>query len=154
LNRSQRLGENAVVATAEITFDLDYPAETVFDYIADVRNELQWQRDLKRAEKVTGGPVGEGTIFDTDYRLFGPMRLELRDFRRPQHLAFAGVGPRMRMDFVMYVAQQDGGSRVSFQIEMRPQGLLRPLAPLLSAGLARELGKRPEQFRAALANAA
>jgi len=139
------------MATTQITFDLDVPPETVFDYIADVRNELRWQRDLKRADKVTGGPVGEGTIFETDYRLFGPMRLELKDVRRPEHLVFVGEGPRMSMRFVMDVAPRNGGSRVGFEIEMRPRGALRPFAPLLRVGLPREMAKRPAQFRAALA---
>ena len=141
------------MATAQITFDLDYPPETVFDYIADVRNEQQWQKDMKSAEKVTVGPVGEGTVFETDYRLFGTMRLELRDVRRPEHLVFRGDGPRMWMSFCMDVAPVDGASRVTFQLDMRPKGLLKLFAPLLKAGLPREMAKRPEQFRAALAGA-
>jgi Polyketide cyclase / dehydrase and lipid transport len=140
------------MATAQITFDLDYPTETVFDYIADVRNELHWQHDLKRAKKLTDGPVGEGTVFETDYRLFGTMRLELKDVHRPEHLVFEGVGPRMWMNFVMDVAPRDGGSQVTFDIDMRPRGVLKLLAPLLRLGLPREMAKRPEQFRAALAS--
>lgn len=139
------------MATAEISFDLDHPPEDVFDYIADVRNELRWQKDMKRAEKVTEGPVGDGTVFETDYRLFGPMRLTLEEVRRPQHLVFVGEGPRMWMRFVLDVASREGGCRVSFQIEMRPRRALKLLAPLLRLGLPRELAKRPGQLRAALA---
>jgi hypothetical protein len=47
-----------------------------------------------------------------------------------------------------------GGSSVAFDVEMHPQGVLRPLAPLLSPGLPRELARRPAQFRAALAGVA
>ncbi len=139
------------MAQTAITFDLDHPPEAVFDYVADVRNELKWQHDLRRADKVTDGPVGEGTVFDADYRLFGPMRLELRDVRRPEHLVFVGDGPRMWMRFTMDVAAREDGSRVTFEIDMRPKGILRPLAPLLAVGLPREMAKRPDQFRAALA---
>ncbi len=141
------------MAKGQITFDLDYPPEEVFDYIADVRNELRWQKDMKRAEKVTEGPLGEGTVFETDYRLFGPMRLVLQDVRRPEHLVFVGEGPRMRMHFVLDVAARAGGSRVTFQLDMRPAGPLTLLAPLLRIGLPRELAKRPDQFRAAMAAA-
>jgi uncharacterized protein YndB with AHSA1/START domain len=141
------------MATAQITFELDHSPEDVFDYIADVRNELRWQKDMKRAEKVTEGPVGEGTVFETDYRLFGPMRLALEDVRRPEHLVFVGDGPRMRMNFVMDVAAHASGSRVTFHIDMRPQGPLKLLGPLLRLGLPREMAKRPAQFRAAMADA-
>ena len=141
------------MAKARISFELDHPPETVFDYVADVRNELTWQHDMRRADKITDGPVGEGTVFDTDYRLFGAMQLELKDVRRPEHLIFVGTGPRMSMHFAMDVAPRDGGSHVTFQIDLRPSGMLRPLAPLLALGLPREMAKRPEQFRAALARA-
>jgi uncharacterized protein YndB with AHSA1/START domain len=140
------------MARAQISFDLDHPAETVFDYIADVRNELAWQHDMRRADKVTEGPVGDGTVFDTDYRLFGTMRLELTDVRRPEHLVFLGDGPRMWMHFTMDVVPRQGGSSVTFRIDMRPKGVLKPLAPLLVLGLPREMAKRPAQFRAALAS--
>jgi hypothetical protein len=141
------------MASAQISFGLDYPPETVFDYIADVRNEQQWQKDMRRAEKVTDGPVGEGTVFDTDYRLFGQMRLELKDFRRPEHLVFLGDGSRMAMRFVMDVAAREGGSQVTFDLDMRPKAALKPFGPLLALGLPREMAKRPDQFRAALATA-
>lgn len=141
------------MARAEITFDLDHPPERVFDYVADVRNEARWQKDMLSVEMIGGGPVGERTEFDTVYRLFGPMRLVLQEYRRPTHLVFLGTGPRMWMRFVMDVAPQAAGSQVTFGIDMRPRGVLRPLSPLLRAGLPREMAKRPGQFRDALASA-
>jgi len=141
------------MATGTVTFDLDQPPEQVFDYIADIRNEAKWQKDMLSVEKLGDGPVGEGTEFDTNYRLFGRMRIVLRDVRRPEHVAMDGEGPRMRMHFTMDVAPHEGGSRVTFLLDMRPRGVLAPLGPLLTLGLPRELAKRPEQFRAALANA-
>jgi uncharacterized protein YndB with AHSA1/START domain len=139
------------MAKTTISFDVDEPPERVFDYIADVRNERRWQKDMLSVEKVTDGPVGEGTVFDTRYRAFGRMRLALEDYRRPEHLVFAGRGPRLWMRFVMVVEPRDGGSRVTFDVDMKPRGVLRAFAPLLTLGLPREMAKRPDQFRAALA---
>ncbi len=133
-----------------ITFDLDDPPERVFDFIADVRNELEWQKDMRRAEKTSDGPVGEGTTFDTEYRAFGRMSLTLSEYRRPEHLVFLGDGPRMWMRFVMDVAARGGGSQVTFAIDMRPQGAFKLFTPLLSLGLPKEMAKRPQQFREAL----
>src|SRR5580765_4582837 len=98
-----------------ITFDLDQSPETVFDYIADIRNESEWSKDMRSAEMVSDGPVGDGTVFETDYRLFGKMRIVLSEHRRPEHLVFDGEGPKMNMHFVMDVAENGtGGSRVTF----------------------------------------
>jgi uncharacterized protein YndB with AHSA1/START domain len=137
--------------TASISFHLDQPPERVFDYIADIRNEREWSKDMKRAELATDGPLGDGSVFETDYRGFGAMRIELQEYRRPEHLVFAGDGPRMRMRFVMDVAPQDGGSRVTFGIDMQPRGPMKVMTPLLKLGMPRELAKRPQQFRDALA---
>jgi uncharacterized protein YndB with AHSA1/START domain len=140
------------VPATTITFDLEEPPERVFDYIADVRNELRWQKDLRRAEKTSDGPVGDGTTFDTEYRGFGRMTLTLSEYRRPEHLVFLGDGPRMWMRFVMDVATREGGgSQVTFSIDMRPQGAFKAFTPLLSLGLPKEMAKRPRQFREALA---
>jgi uncharacterized protein YndB with AHSA1/START domain len=140
------------VPATTITFELDEAPDRVFDYIADVRNELRWQKDMLRAEKTSDGPLGDATTFDTEYRGFGRMTLTLSEYRRPEHLVFLGEGPRMWMRFVMDVAARaGGGSQVTFAIDMRPQGAFRLFTPLLSLGLPREMAKRPEQFRSALA---
>ena len=138
--------------TATISFDLDDPPERVFDYIADVRNEQRWQKDMLRAEKTSDGPLGDGTTFDTEYRGFGRMTLTLREYRRPEHVVIDGDGPRVRMHFVMDVVARDGGgSHVTFFIDMRPRGPFTLVTPLLALGMPREMAKRPAQFRAALA---
>jgi uncharacterized protein YndB with AHSA1/START domain len=136
--------------TATISFDLDETPERVFDSIADVRNEAEWSTDLKRADLVTEGPLGDGSVFETEYRGFGRMRIELQEYRRPEHLVFVGDGPRMHMRFVMDVAPRDGGARVAFFIEMQPKGALKLLTPVLALGMPRELAKRPGQLRDAL----
>jgi len=66
------------------------PAETVFDFAADQRNEPRYNPRMARAEKVTGGPVGKGTVFRSAVRAAGratDMRSELTGYRRPPWLA-------------------------------------------------------------------
>lgn len=139
------------MAKGTITFDLDQPPEQVFDYIADIRNEAKWSKDIRGVAMISDGPVGEGTQFEVDYKIFGRVRLALRDYRRPSHVVIDGDGPRVGMHFDMDVQPQGSGSLVTFFLEMRPRGALLPMAPLLPLMLPRELAKRPEQFRAALA---
>ena len=66
------------------------PAEAVFDFAADQRNEPRYNPRMVRAEKVTGGPVGKGTVFRSAVRAPGrptEMRSELTGYRRPAWLA-------------------------------------------------------------------
>lgn len=36
-------------------------AEEAFDYLSDLRNELEWNPGMDTIEKLTDGPVGLGT---------------------------------------------------------------------------------------------
>ena len=47
------------------------PAAAVFDFAADQRNEPRYNPRMVRAEKVTGGPVGKGTVFRSAVRALG-----------------------------------------------------------------------------------
>ena len=133
-----------------LTFHLDAPPERVFDYIADVRNEAEWSKDIQSVELAGDGPIGSGTKFDCVYRGFGPVQLTITDFRRPERLGFLGDGPRIRMDFVMDLAPEGDGTSVTMALEMQPKGAFRLLTPMLALGMPREMAKRPGQFAAVI----
>jgi hypothetical protein len=62
------------------------PAEAVFDFAADQRNEPRYNPRMVRAKKVTGSPVGNGTVFRSAVRAPGrpsEMRSELTAYHRP-----------------------------------------------------------------------
>ena len=66
------------------------PAETVFDFAADQRNEPRYNPRMVRADKLTAGPVGNGTVFRSAVRAIGQpteMRSQLTGYRRPAWLA-------------------------------------------------------------------
>jgi carbon monoxide dehydrogenase subunit G len=133
-----------------ISFHLDAPPERVFDYIADIRNEAEWSKDITSVKLVGDGPVDQGTEFDTVYRGFGAMRLVHSEYRRPEHLVIDGDGPRMAMHFAMDLAPDGDGTSVTMTVELRPRGVFRAMEPMLKFGMPREMAKRPGQFRAAL----
>jgi hypothetical protein len=54
----------------------------VFDFAADQRNEPLYNPRMVRAEKVTGGPIGKGTVF----------RSAVRAVRRPTEMRWAWPG--------------------------------------------------------------
>jgi hypothetical protein len=71
-----------------IAFHLDAPPERVFDYIADIRNEAEWSKDITSVALVGDGPriamhfamdlapEGDGTnvTMTVDMRLHGAWR--------------------------------------------------------------------------------
>jgi carbon monoxide dehydrogenase subunit G len=139
------------VPAHRMTFHLDAPPQQVFDYIADPRNEVEWSSDIQTINMVGNGPIGEGAVFASTYRGFGQLRLELREYRPPEHLVFLGDGDRIQMHFTLDLRPDDTGSLVTLDVDMRPRGALRLLTPLLKLALPREMAKRPGQLSAALA---
>jgi hypothetical protein len=74
--------------TGEIV--IDAPADVVFDFVADQRNEPACNPHLVRSAKVTPGPAGKGTQFRSAVRSRGrlaEMAIEYTGFQRPSRLA-------------------------------------------------------------------
>ena len=74
--------------TGEIV--IDAPADVVFDFAADHRNEPAYNPHMVRSVKVTPGPVGKGTQFHSAVRSSGrlaEMDIEYTGFQRPSWLA-------------------------------------------------------------------
>ena len=69
---------------------LNRPVTEVFDFVADERNEPRYNPGIRRAEKLSPGPIGRGTRFlaeaATGPRTSG-MTIEYTAFERPGRLA-------------------------------------------------------------------
>ena len=66
------------------------PADVVFDFVADQRNEPAYNPQMVRSAKVTPGPAGKGTQFRPAVRSRGrlaEMAIEYTGFQRPSRLA-------------------------------------------------------------------
>lgn len=83
-------GEVSEMARIEGEIVIARPVDEVFDYAADQRNEPDYNPRTARSEKVTSGPVGQGTVFRAEVRSRGrtaPMRIECTACQRPALLA-------------------------------------------------------------------
>jgi uncharacterized protein YndB with AHSA1/START domain len=71
------------------------PPEEVFDKLADMRNELQWNDMVTEMRKATEGDIGRGTRFEGKMkRGVGPMHMEVVEYERPNQIRFAEVDDR------------------------------------------------------------
>lgn len=106
--------------------------DDVFDYLADIVNEAQWNPWAKNVEKLTDGPVGPGSRFRGSYKRMGTVEQELVDYQRPQR--------------VSYLSDTMGGAKLVFELEpgaagtlvriagdMHPTGLMKLAQPLMGA---------------------
>jgi Polyketide cyclase / dehydrase and lipid transport len=118
-----------VVVEAEV--DIRRPPEDVFDYCSDHRHEPQWNPMMKRAEKLTGGPVGAGTRYAAEFVKGPPMVLECTRYERPSAWFVTGESRALTARGGWRVLPTADGARLLMHTEMRLHGLLKLAAPML-----------------------
>lgn len=112
------------------------PVEEVFDLVADERNEPAYNPRIARAAKLTPGPVGPGTRFVAEPKGMGArgqMVLEVLEHDRPRRLHHLVRSSYLRADGTLGFEAVPGGTRLSWDWDMRLLGPLRLLAPVLAA---------------------
>lgn len=119
------------------------PVEDVFDFAADERNEPRYNRRMVRAEKLTPGPIGVGTRFRADMKAIPrptEMTTELTGFERPRSLTLTTRLSWMDIEGRLTFDPVPEGTRMRWQWELHPHGLLRLAGPLIGS-----MGRRQEQ---------
>jgi uncharacterized protein YndB with AHSA1/START domain len=127
--------------TGEIVIDAS--VETVFDVVADERNEPRYNPRMLEARKLTSGPVGRGARFTALMRTRGrpmPMTIEFTGFDRPHSLTSVNRMRAMEIEGTLTFTPVADGTRLHWSWALHPRGPLRLLGPLMGA-----IGRRQER---------
>jgi hypothetical protein len=117
--------------------------EDVFDFVADQRNEPQYNPRMVRAAKITDGPVGIGTVFRSATKSMGrtaEMSIELTGYDRPVRLASRTVMRQADMTGTLTFEPARSGTRMRWSWQVQPKGAIWLMAPLITW-----MGRRQEQ---------
>jgi uncharacterized protein YndB with AHSA1/START domain len=107
----------AIVTRTQI---INAPADKVFDAIVDGGSFAAWNPTIRASRRLDSGEARNGTRFEWDLRGFGKVIQELQEFSRPE-----------RVRIVPHMTAQGDATRVDHQLEMRPKGAFRLLAPMM-----------------------
>jgi uncharacterized protein YndB with AHSA1/START domain len=135
---------------------IERPVDEVFDAVADERNEPRDNPDMLRTEKVTDGPIGEGTRFRSLHRgIRRPVVVsnEIITYERPTRLVITFTMDWADVEGTLTFEAVPAGTWMRWSWEVRPKGVYRLLTPVLPrltkreeegvwAGLKRMLEKR------------
>jgi len=124
---------------AAATIKIACPPEKVFDTLADMRNETQWNSGVSVAELRSDEPVARGSRFDV---VNNKTRYDvtLETYERPSLLVFAGAGnPDVTITYKL--APSATGTEVSSELDFRPKGLLVVLFAVLAPVIRRSVRK-------------
>lgn len=120
-------------------------ATTVFDLLADARNEVKWNEGVSRAELVTDDPIRQNSQFVVaDKR--GEHKVEITVFERPERLGFALTSDQMDVQITYGFTESDGTTTAVGHFEARPKGFMKALLPLLLPFIKRDVAKQHVNF--------
>jgi uncharacterized protein YndB with AHSA1/START domain len=118
------------------------PIEEVFDFVADERNEPQYNPRMTHAEKVSPGPIGVGTQFSSVMTRAGraaEMSIEFTAYDPPRRLASRTHLSNMDIEGVLLFECVPEGTRMKWVWDMELRGVYKLLGPMV-----RWMGKRQE----------
>lgn len=118
------------------------PAEEVFEYVADVRNDPSWHTDVHDARIIRGSDsVEKGTVFDVKARVSGTE--EIIGYDAPHKVVLRGgdMGKVVPTD-TRTVTPVDGGVEFTRHVAVEASGFMRFMTKMM-AGMA---GKRNDKF--------
>lgn len=128
---------------------IDCPPVVVFDMIADVRHETEWNDGVSKAALISGEPVGNGTRFMTVHgRPLGEIESTITTFERPSLLEFSATSKRMDLAVSFAFTESGSGTDVHGTFDPRPKGIMALLFPLLRPMIRRDMAKQHQNLKA------
>ena len=122
---------------------INRPAEVVFDFVADERNEPRFNPRMARVELVSPGPIGAGSRFHAEMTTMGrttPMSIEFTGYDRPRRLASRTSMSTMDIDGELTFETVPAGTRMRWSWTLTPRGAMRLLGPVVA-----RTGRRQER---------
>jgi hypothetical protein len=116
------------VAVIESSAMIERNIEDVFDYLVDLRNELEWNPGVESMVKLTDGPIGIGTRYLAKWKQSKRIEVECVAFDRPHSWAYTNGGP-VSVTFTATLVPHPTGTRLVARFEARPHGWMRLAFP-------------------------
>jgi len=121
------------LVTAEVRVFIARQPDRAFDFLADLRNEPQYNGQVAGIRKTSPGPIGPNTTFEGAHRGFGRVTWRLSEYERPKHLIVEGVVGQGVYRWTSDFEAAEGGTSMTGRMEWQPPARWQPLRPLLRA---------------------
>ena len=117
------------------------PPEQVFDTLADLRNDRQWNSRVSSAELRSAEPIGPGSRFAI-VNGGTPYDVTITTYERPSRLVLEASGkPDLTIAYAFTPTGE--GTDLESDFDFRPSGALKVLFPVLAPVIRRDV---PKQF--------
>jgi uncharacterized protein YndB with AHSA1/START domain len=109
--------------------------QDVFDFVADERNEREYNPRMVRVDKMTPGPIADGTHWSATVESRGrrvDMDIEVTDYTRPSRLVSTTRMSTATIHGVMTFESFPAGTRMRWSWDLRPKGVHRLMGPVIA----------------------
>jgi uncharacterized protein YndB with AHSA1/START domain len=116
--------------------------EDVFDFVADERNEPKYNARMVRVDKMTPGPIANGTCWSATVESRGrpvDMDIEVIEYARPSRLASITRMSTAEIHGALTFQPDPGGTRMRWSWQVQPKGVFRLMGPVIA-----RLGRQQE----------
>jgi carbon monoxide dehydrogenase subunit G len=124
------------MAAIENSVQIDRSPEEVFDYLIDLRNELEWNPDVQSMVKITDDLIGVGTKFLAKWKQSKLIEVECIRFERPYRWTYSNGGP-LTVVFDVTLTPQGNATLLASRFDVRPRGLMQLFFPIILRQLKR-----------------
>ena len=110
------------------------PAEEAFAYLSDFATTAEWDPGVVEAERLTAGPLGEGSEFRVVARFMGrkvPLTYVVTEYEAPTRIVLRGESSTVVSLDEVTVSHADDGALVTYDARLTLKGPLRVADPLL-----------------------
>jgi uncharacterized membrane protein len=121
---------------------IDRPIEEVFAFVGDLQNAPRWQPGLLEARRITDCPLAIGTKFTSVRKFLGrkmESSVEFVTYEPNKKIVFRSAPGSMPMEVSYLFKSMTDGTQLSATVELQPGGLLNLAAPMMAAGLRRDM---------------
>jgi uncharacterized protein YndB with AHSA1/START domain len=119
------------------------PPERVFDTLADMRNELDWNSQVSAAELRSGEPIEQGSRFSI-VNGGRPYDVTITTYEPPSRLVFEANG-KPDLTVVYTLTPTSDGTELESDFDFRPTGALKVMFAVLAPVIRRNV---PKQYAA------
>ena len=132
---------------------IDRPPATVFDFVADERNEPRFNPRMEGCELLTDGPIGVGSRFRATMRTGGrkvPVTVEFTGYERPRRLASHSAVPGAEIDGELVFEPEGSSTRMRWSWDVHTRGPARLFGPVVARVGERQERRTWEQLKVVL----
>lgn len=121
----------------------------MFDYLADAKNELEWNPKVELMQEITDGPIGVGTKFRAKWIKSRVVTMECTAYDRPSGWGYVNDGP-VTVELTISLAGKGDGTKLTSGFEAHLHGGSRLSVPIFILAMGREESRSRQLLKRAL----